>query len=464
MNVRRPSRRDLLRAAGGAAAIFPFLGGRGHAALPATPRLVLLMQSNGTSQANFWPTPAPPTPTATMAPATPGPGLGSPILQPLAGDPLLAGSLTVVKGLTNEHGGAGNGHDHGFCGLYSGYRSVGSFNDPWGSGISIDQDLRQKLAFAEPFPTLHCGVLASDTPPFKTHRRSFSYRGPKQQIPTEIDPYRLYARYFGAGPRAGGEGVAVAKERLARRQTVLDAVRGDLAALRPRLGAFDRQKLDDHAGAVRELEQRLAATLTPDPMRPARCGGVSAPLAAGMGLDLRHEDHVPRLIPLMFDFMALALSCQLTRIVTFQFGHGGEKWYFRWLGINENSHDDIAHRDSGTDAAVTAKVVAMNRWYAEQVAQLGRAMARMPDGEGQTLLDNSLIVWGNELATGPHGMNDLPLVTLGRAAGRWPAAGRLVDAGPQDYHRLGTSLLNLMGVPAQGFGEVPDCGPLVGLS
>ena len=164
----------------------------------------------------------------------------------------------------------------------------------------------------------------------------------------------------------------------------------------------------------------------------------------------------------MFDFLALCLSCQLTRIVTFQFGHGGEKWYFRWLGVNVNTHDDVAHRDDGSDPTVSDILAVINTWYAQQVAMLARALNRLPEGEG-TVLDNTLLVWGNEMATGPHGMNDIPVVLVGRAAGRLKQTGVLVDAGVQDYHRLGTTLLNVMGVPAQGFGEEPACGPIVGL-
>jgi endo-1,4-beta-mannosidase len=166
---------------------------------------------------------------------------------------------------------------------------------------------------------------------------------------------------------------------------------------------------------------------------------------------------------MMFDVLALALSCQLTRVVTFQFGNGGEKWYFRWLGINENSHDDIAHKDDGKNEAVTAKVLKINVWYAQQVAYLARALARLPAAEG-TVLDNSLVVWGNELATGLHNLDNIPVVLLGKAAGGLKNPGRVIDSGLQDYHRLGTTLLNLMGVPATGFGESPDCGVLQGLT
>jgi hypothetical protein len=438
------SRRDWLRASGAAGLLFPFLRPRpARAATP--PRLVLLMQSNGTGQPNFWPDPG---------------TFRSPILDPILGDPLLAPSTTVIKGLVNSAGGSGNGHDQGFAGLYSGARSVGTFTDPWGAAISLDQLLRNKLTFSEPFPTLNCGVLASDTPPFKAHRRSFSYTGPRQQVPTEVDPYKLYARFFSVGAPTAGDPVAAAKRRLLQEKTVLDAVVQDLGSLRSRIGAFDRARLDAHETALRALERRLGATLSPDAGVPARCVGVPAPAE---GLDLEAEDNVPALVTTMFDFLALALSCRLTRIVTFQFGHAGEKWYFRWLGINQNTHDDVAHRDDGKHPDVAATVLKMNFWYAQQVAALGRALARLPDAEG-SVLDSSLVVWGNELATGPHGLENIPVVLLGKAGGALKQAGMVVDQGPQDYHRLGATLLSIMGVPAEGFGEAPTCGRLAGLS
>jgi hypothetical protein len=462
---RKWSRRQLLRgaglagAAGAAAHIFPWLRQAQALERPPTPRLVLLMQSNGTLQPSFWPATAPvvlPAPNPPVAPV-----LWSPILAPIVDVPGLAAKTTALKGLRNDVGGAGNGHDHGFCGLYSGYASMGGFNDPWGSGISIDQHLAKTLTFGEPFPTLNCGVLASDTPPFKAHRRSFSYSAAKQQIPTEFDPYRLYARFFGLGVAVppGVDPVVATKRRLARKQTVLDHAATDMAALRLRLPKLDREKLDRHADALRDMEARLSATLTPRTDQPPQCTGVRGPAE---GLDPRLEDNVPALVGLMFDFIALALSCQLTRIVTFQFGHGGEKWYFRWLKIDENSHDDIAHRDNGQDPVVSNKLLRMNVWYAQQVSRLAQALNALPEGDG-TVLDNSLVVWGNEVATGPHGMADIPLVLMGKAAGRIRNPGRLIDAGPQDYRRLGCSLLNVMGVPSTGFGEAPMCGPVAGL-
>ena len=121
------------------------------------------------------------------------------------------------------------------------------------------------------------------------------------------------------------------------------------------------------------------------------------------------------------------------------------------------------NRDDGKNPDIVAKVLKINVWYAQQVAYLARALARLPAAEG-TVLDNSLVVWGNELATGPHTLDDIPVVLLGKAAGRLKSTGLIIDQGLQDYHRLGTSLLNVMGVPATGLGEAPDCGLLQGLT
>jgi hypothetical protein len=440
-------RRDLLRA-GACATLFPWL--RRAWADPAgrAPPLVLLMQQNGVGRNGFWPEPG-------LAPEGTS-------LAPLLGDARLRARTTVIKGLYNRDGGAGNQHDWGFAGLWSGYRTVGRGIDPWGGGISIDQDLRARLSLPEPFPTLACGVLASDTSPVKRHRVSFSYLGARRPLPIETDPHKLYARFFPApvGARGAADAPALAAARLRQKRSVLDYVAGDLRGLRARIGGPGREALDAHEAALRAYERGLSATLGPrDGAADPRCSGPHADTA---GLDLRREDDAPVLVRLMLDFVALAIGCGLTRIVTYQFGAGGERWYYRWLGIDQNAHDEIAHRDFGRDDDVTAKMGKIDRWHAEQVARLARALDAMPGPSG-TLLDAALVAWGNELALGPHVLDGIPVVLVGGAGGRLRRTGHLVDEGPQDYHRLGTSLLRIMGVPAEGFGEAGHCGPLAGL-
>ena len=105
----------------------------------------------------------------------------------------------------------------------------------------------------------------------------------------------------------------------------------------------------------------------------------------------------------------------------------------------------------------------MNQWYAGCVARLALALDAIPEGTG-TMLDNTLIVWGNEPGRGDHNQENIPIVMIGKAGGALPRGGRVLDSGRQVFNRLGCSILNAMGLPAAGFGDAPTCGPFAGLS
>jgi hypothetical protein len=434
MKDRAFGRRDLLRAAGATLLVPAFL--REAFAAPETlgPRLVIMMQALGTHQATFWPD----------ATGT------SPILDPILSDASLKAKTLVIKGIANETTGLGNQHDRGFNSLWTGVAPVGVPEDSFGGGESIDQKLRRTLLPKVPFPSLNCGVLAADVAAKNGHRRSFSYIGPQQQLPTRVDPYRMYAMLF---PETSTDTPERAAQRLSLRQSVLDHTARDLAALQGRLGSAERDKLDGHATALREYETRLSAAASTC-ARPA-------PLAKG--IDVMAEDNVPVLTELMLDLMAIALGCNLTRIVTFQFGYCGNQWRYRWLGIDKDSHDEIAHFDAadGSNVAATEAMTSIGRWVAGNVARFTKKLDATPDGSG-TALDNSLVVWANENSDGSHGMANLPIVFMGRAGGRLSRTG-VVDQGAQSHYQLCTSVMNLMGVPAVGFGDRPMSGALRGL-
>jgi hypothetical protein len=245
--------------------------------------------------------------------------------------------------------------------------------------------------------------------------------------------------------------------RLARKRSVLDHSASDLAALSARVGPNERRKLEAHATALREYEMRLGASLD---AVDATC---AVPTAPTPGLDVSSEANVPVLVDLMLELVANALACNLTRIVTFQLGLCGSQWRYRWLGIDKDGHEAIAHYDdpAGTNVEATTAMIQISRWVAEKVAVFARRLESLPEANG-SLLDRSLVLWANENSNGIHGMGGIPLVFLGRAGGRLTQAG-VVDQGPQTHYQLNTTLLRVMGVEAAGFGDDPACGPLLGV-
>jgi Protein of unknown function (DUF1552) len=447
------SRRSLLLALGASAATLPFA--RALRAGPGTPppkRLMIFMQNNGTQQANFWSAPA------SAAPSDSTGNMRSPILDSLFLDPAtgadngLKAKTNIVKGVYIPHdanGTNGNEHDIGFARMFTGEKLVSVGGQPWGGGRSVDQI----LANAWNVDSLTLAVLASQTEPHPKvgfdHRESFSYLDAATIKHPRRDPLAVYQYLF-----------QIKDANTARRMSVLDAVARNLSEVSARLGPGERAKLDIHLTAIRDVEQRLLSS--------PQCHAPPAPpdyVAMDPNAEVNEDTFIPQLVDNMIDLAAVALQCGITRIATMQLGYGGGKWRFGWKGINMNCHDDVAHHDTsdaGSTPENTARLVLMNQYYASRVARFATALDAIPEGSG-TMLDNTLVVWANEFGRGDHSMENVPIVLIGRAGGTIPKGGRIIDAGRQVFNRLGCTILNAMGTPAAGFGDVPDSGVFQGL-
>ena len=81
------------------------------------------------------------------------------------------------------------------------------------------------------------------------------------------------------------------------------------------------------------------------------------------------------------------------------------------------------------------------------------------------MLDNTTIVWTNELGKGnSHTRNDIPFVMVGGGLGF--RTGRAVKFDRVPHNRLLLSILEAMGFPRKTFGNPDYCGqgPLTGLA
>jgi len=88
---------------------------------------------------------------------------------------------------------------------------------------------------------------------------------------------------------------------------------------------------------------------------------------------------------------------------------------FPWLGFPEYHHE-LSHAGD-SDAPATEKLIKINEWYAQQFAYLLGKLDSTPEGAG-TLLDNTCVVWVNELSKGnTHSHNNMPVVMAGGLGG-----------------------------------------------
>jgi hypothetical protein len=101
-------------------------------------------------------------------------------------------------------------------------------------------------------------------------------------------------------------------------------------------------------------------------------------------------------------------------------------------------------------------------WHAAELAYFMDALSAMPEGDG-SVLDHTLIVWGNELGVGNlHTHDDIPFLLAGGGAGF--TMGRFLQFAGEPHNRLLVSLLNAFGVETDRFGHADYAvGALTGL-
>ena len=128
----------------------------------------------------------------------------------------------------------------------------------------------------------------------------------------------------------------------------------------------------------------------------------------------------------------------------------------RWLGIEEGHHQ-LSHEPDSNEEAYE-KLIRINTWYCEQVAYLAKRLAGTPEpgGEG-SMLDNTTLVWTNELGKGnSHTRNNIPFVMVGGGLGF--KTGQAMDFGKVPHNRLLMTICQAMGHPVESYGNADFCG------
>jgi hypothetical protein len=114
----------------------------------------------------------------------------------------------------------------------------------------------------------------------------------------------------------------------------------------------------------------------------------------------------------MLDVMVLGLQCDVTRVITYMLGNGGDGAIprFPWLDISDHHHA-IAHHQNQQGNFDKLKKVEL--WEVEQLAYLLGKLDAVDEG-GTTLLDNTLVLYSSEISDGNrHNHDDLPVLLAG---------------------------------------------------
>jgi hypothetical protein len=159
---------------------------------------------------------------------------------------------------------------------------------------------------------------------------------------------------------------------------------------------------------------------------------------------------------MQIDLMVHSFVADFARVATLQFTNSVGQAKMRWLGVDEGHHE-LSHKPDNEQESQD-KLTRINRWFCEQLAYLAERLAATPEPGGKgTLLDNTLIVWTNELGKGnSHTLDDIPFVLVGN--GLDFRMGRSIKFAKVPHNRLLLSLAHGMGHRIERFGNPDFCG------
>jgi len=352
-------------------------------------------------------------------------------------------------------------------------------------GMSIDQFIAQGLNTPSPLTVLpslevvispwqhDAGGGAAESSPL--------YAAAGQPIPIYGGAGKIYDRMFPNGPvGTTAEEKAKQKKLLEQQTSVIEAACARYKTVSSRSSSLDRARLDAHAQALRDLEKRLALSSSSScvvPDKSITSGAVVNSVPGEEGQSYKANTEV------LMRLVQTALACDLTRVATLYVPVPPDDVFGFTPSGGATDFHDMVHKTNGAkptlgeDPAAIGVMKSFQTYNAMLFAKFLDLLAAIPEADGTTLLDNTLVVWCGQIAAGDHSLDNIPYVLAGSMGGAvktgryvryprvkdtmaWPAYSK----GPA-HNDLFVSFANLMGVPATTFGNPAVCtGPLPGLA
>jgi hypothetical protein len=433
------SRRALLRGAGGVAIALPFLDAmaprKASAAAKAPKRFLTFLNENGVVPDAWFPT-------GTEKSFK----MGS-ILDPMVP---FQQNLILVDGLDNKATG-GTCHASARCGVLTGANNNGGR----ARHASIDQVVANAISAGTRLKSIETSVYLKGNFIY-----GLFFSGPGQMVQPIDDPALVFARLFSMGvpapaggptsvnPQAEAEFAALR----ARKKSILDHALEEYKRVSGTVGASDQMRLARHMDGIREIERGLDAI---------NSGGASQSCKLPempVGTDF------PAHTTLQSTLVSMALACDITRVASIQ--TRASLTAFTWLGVNTGQHA-LSHQQGSAGPDKQLNTIAT--WFALQVANLIKMLQGLQDSDGQTVFDNTLLFWANDLGKGTHSKQRYPFLL---ATGKFTLPnGSLLETnrylkypGGTSHNGILISIARIMGLDINEFGD-PDKskGPLPGL-
>lgn len=407
-------------------------------------------------------------------PADPGEDLVlGPIMEPLQAH---RDKLLVLRGVNNgaadqqaQYG--SGGHDISNVTALTCADAQDPWNEPQSLGPSIDFVLADRLSQLNPvtYPRIHLNVAG--------HQYGSPYfAGPNQRVSGENSPLTAFNTIFD-GVTGDPEPDPAFMHKQMLRRSIVDGVLDGYSDFKGRVSQRDKHAIDAHLEHLHALEAELNAA-------PVRCEPPTGIDEGNGGAEVIGPLHVQLIIA--------AIRCGLTNVANLEIADIVTPW--TPTGTPMPSAFQIGHSlghyarevgPAGANAADAqtwlAEMLDNRRWRMSLLAQLldGLDDPNFLEG-GNTILDNSLVLWTSEFSDpASHCSAGIPLLLAGSCGGYF-RTGRHLNynqhaatetsafqyATNESTHNVFTSILQAFGGTDTHFGSnhVSHQGPISGLT
>lgn len=422
------TRRTFLRGAG-ATVMMPLLESSfaASSAPPLSPPKRLIFLNFGYGPSESW------------YPTETGPNFNLPkAMKPLAG---LRDSFSVLSNLTNVAA-SNTGAHWGSTTWLTGADVRRTPGREFHNAISCDQVAAEHLGQEVRYPSLALSGTDQDVTGAGPGT-SLSWDPLGNPIQGVSDHVALFSQLFGDG----GMTVEERRHQLARKRSVLDAVRADAKAVSSVLGKTDQEKVDEYFTLIRDIENRLSRSedWLDQPKPKATLDSPKSNLTGTADVEM------------MFDLMLAALRTNSTRVITYRMPTTSFFDEFEAeTGLGSVGAHPMTHFGAKTSTAYQQLT-----WRDEKIcslfASLIRKLQSIEEGDGSTLFDNTLVAMGSGLRTG-HKRRNLPILLGGGGKALRHGQHYAYQENETPLGNLWLSMLKHAGCPVDSFAD--SDGPL----
>ncbi len=332
--------------------------------------------------------------------------------------------FTIFSGLSHPEQTGPDGHASEMTWLTSArHPGMGGFRNT----ISVDQYIAEKIGLQTRYSSLVLG----------TNNVSQSYTRSGVMIPADTKPSQVFAKLFINGSK--GE-IENQMRKIREGRSIMDAVSEEAKRFSAKMGASDRDKLDEYYTSVRDMEGRLATSedwvQKPKPEIDAKSPQ-----------DVSEANDIIGRTQLLFELVPLALQTDSTRLITILIQGRGDVPPVP--GVNMDHHN-LSHH--GQDPEKIRQLELIEKAKLTAYNKLIGSLKAKSEG-GATMLDNTSVLFGSNLGNAnSHDWRNLPIMLAGGGFQH----GQHIACDAKDNTPLANlfvQVMQKMGVEAEDFGS-----------